>query len=105
MIGALRTLRSLGSLKSLKDLRAVGGGGYKSGRDDCSSSLIALTALRSLGSLKTFWSADGTNSAVCPRSLFGESAKYGMYLHEIRREFPKKRSAAVRKYYSKLIRT
>ena len=31
--------------------------------------------------------------------------KYGMDLHEIRRKFPKKRSAAVRKYYFKLIRT
>ena len=31
--------------------------------------------------------------------------KYGMDLYEIRRESPKKRSAAARKYYFKLIRT
>ena len=95
---------AIGSLKSLKTLRSVDSGRQKAVRV---GELPALSNIinGSLKPLKTFGSADCPNSAVRPRASFGEGVKYGMDLHEIRRKFPKKRSAAARKYYFKLIRT
>lgn len=93
-------------VKVIKGFKGGRRGGHKSGRTGVLFILFnSLNGVKAIRGVKDFLVGGRYEFSRLSEVAVWGRCKYGMDLHEIRRKFPKKCSAAVRKYYFKLIRT